>query len=214
MSPAFQPSPVGAALTGYVDRQRALGFRYDNELGILQELDAFLAEHEHSALTARGFNSWTRTLEHLTPQGRRKKMRIVYRFTLHCRQTAPECFVPDPALFPSPSPAPAPWIFTERQILALLEQAGQLQSTPHSPLRAHVYRLAVVLLLCWKPICITVLPPIVNPLKPLIAALIAPAAARAPSHPESIVPTVKLVAAIDRPCPTGVLSASSKLSGR
>ena len=146
MSPTLQSSPLGTAITAYVDRQRSLGFKYDNELQILQELDTFLAEYDYSELTACSFNNWALTLEHLTPQGRRKKMRIVYRFTLDCRQTAPECFVPDPALFPSPSPAPAPWIFTERQIPALLEQAGQLQSTPHSPLRAHVYRLAVVLL--------------------------------------------------------------------
>ena len=146
MSPAAHPSPLGTVITAYVDRQRSLGFQYDNEARILQALDAFLAERDHSELTAASFNGWALTLEHLTPQGRRKKMRIVYRFTLHRRHTAPECFVPNPSLFPSPAPAPDPWIFSEHQILALLQQAGQLQPAPHSPLRAHVYRLAVVLL--------------------------------------------------------------------
>ncbi len=146
MSPASQPSPLGKAISAYLDRQRSLGFQYDNELRILRELDTFLAAYGHSELTADSFNSWALTLEHLTPQGRHKKMRIVYKFTLHLRQTVPECFVPVPALFPSPSPAPAPWIFSEPQVLALLDQAGKLQPTPHSPLRAHVYRLAVVLL--------------------------------------------------------------------
>lgn len=146
MSPALQPSPLGAAITAYVARQRSLGFKYDNEIRILQELDTFLAEHDHSDLTACSFNSWTLTLEHLTPQGRRKKMRIVYRFTLHLRRTAPECFVPAPARFPAPAPAPVPWIFSEQQILALLEQTAKLEPAPHSPLRPHVYRLGVVLL--------------------------------------------------------------------
>lgn len=146
MSPASPSSPLGAAITTYVDRQRSLGLQYDKEARILQQLDTFLAESDHSDLTASGFNDWALTLEHLTPQGRRKKMRIVYRFTLHRRRTTPQCFVPDPAQFPAPSPAPAPWIFSEQQILALLEQTGQLQPAPQSPLRAHVYRLAVVLL--------------------------------------------------------------------
>lgn len=146
MSPASPPSPLGAAITAYLDRQRSLGFQYDNELRILRELDTFLAAYGHSELTADSFNSWALTLEHLTPQGRHKKMRIVYKFTLHLRQTVPECFVPDPAQFPSPSPAPTPWIFSEQQILSLLEQTGQLEPTPHSPLRPHVYRLGVVLL--------------------------------------------------------------------
>ena len=146
MSPAAQTSPLGAAITAYVDRQRSLGCKSDNAARVLQELDPFLAESDHSELTASSFNAWALTLEQLTPQGRRKKMRIVYRFTLHLRHTAPECFVPDPAQFPAPAPAPAPWIFREQQILALLEQAGQLQPAPPAPLPAHVYRLAVVLL--------------------------------------------------------------------
>lgn len=146
MSPATQPTPLGAAVTAYLARQRSLGFKYDNEARILRELDTFLAASDHRELTAASFNDWALTLEHLTPQGRRKKMRIVYRFTLQLRQRIPECFVPDPAQFPARAPAPAPWIFSEQQILALLAQAGQLRPARHSPLCAHVYRLAVVLL--------------------------------------------------------------------
>ena len=104
MSPASPPSPLGAAITAYVDRQRSIGFKYRNGARILQELDAFLTEHDPSELTASSCNDWALTLGHLTPQGRRKKMRIVYRFTLHLRHTALQCFVPDPALFPTASP--------------------------------------------------------------------------------------------------------------
>ncbi len=146
MTAPAQPSPLGAPISAYVHRQRSLGFQYDNEARILQELDAFLAGHGHSELTSEGFRDWALTLEPLQPQGRLKKLRIVRNFTLHHRRTAPECFVPDPAGFPAPAPAPAPWIFTEQQVLALLEQAAQFQSPPHSPLCPRVYRLAVALL--------------------------------------------------------------------
>ena len=103
MTVPAQPSPLGPAITAYIDRKRSLGFKYDNEARILQELDAFLAGHGLSELTSEGFGDWALTLEPLKPQGRLKKMRIVRNFTLHHRRTAPECFVPDPARFPTPS---------------------------------------------------------------------------------------------------------------
>lgn len=73
-------------------------------------------------------------------------MRIVRRFALYRRRTEPNCFVPDPAQFPNAAPPPKPCILSGQQILALLQQAGQLKSATGSPLRAAVYRLAVVLL--------------------------------------------------------------------
>lgn len=146
MSPPARHAPLSPVIASYLDRQRALGFRYDNEARILEALDGFLSEHGHTALTADSFAAWTLTLEPLTPQGRRKKMQIVRRFTLDLRRSAPDCFVPDPAQFPSPSAPPRPWILTSQQVLALLEQTEQLPSPSHSPLCAAVYRLAVVLL--------------------------------------------------------------------
>ena len=134
------------AITAYIDRRRSLGFKCDNEARILHELDAFLAGQGRSELTSEGMHDWALTLEPLKLQGRLKKMRIVSRFTLHRRRAAAECFMPDPARFPTPSPAPAPWILTERQVPALLEQAGQFQSPPHSPLRPRADRLALVVL--------------------------------------------------------------------
>ena len=135
-------SPLGPAITCYIDRQRSLGFKYDNEARILHALDGLLAQHGHSDLTADSFAARALTLEQLKPQGRRKRMQIVRKFTLYRRRTAPDCFVPDPAQFP----APRPCILSQQQILTLLQQAGQLKSAADSPLRAAVNRLAVVLL--------------------------------------------------------------------
>ncbi len=139
-------SALGPEISSYLDRQRALGFKYDYEASILEALDRFLSQHGHTALTANSFAAWALTLERLTPQGRRKKMQIVRRFTLYCRRSTADCFVPDPAQFPSPAAPPAPWILSSQQVLTLLEQAGQLPAPTHSPLCAAVYRMAVVLL--------------------------------------------------------------------
>ena len=146
MSAPSHRSTLGSAISAYLDRQRSLGFKYDNEARVLAALDGFLREHGHTALTAGSFDAWALTLETLTPQGRRKKMQIVRRFTLYRRRSDPGCFVPDPSRFPSPSAPPSPWILSSQQVLALLEQTGKLQSPPHSPLCAAVYRLGVVLL--------------------------------------------------------------------
>ena len=40
-------SPLGPAITCYIDRQRSLGFKYDNEARILHALDGSLAQHGH-----------------------------------------------------------------------------------------------------------------------------------------------------------------------
>ena len=139
-------SPLGPAITAYIDRQRSLGFKYDSEARILHALDGFLAEGGHSGLTAATSAARALTLEQLKPRGRRKKMQIVRKFTLYRRRTSPDCFVPDPAQFPAPSPSPRPCILSRQQVLALLQQAARVKSAPDSPLRAAVYRLAVVLL--------------------------------------------------------------------
>ncbi len=92
------------------------------------------------------FAAWDRTLARLTPEKRREFMRIVRKLALCLRRTDPSSFVPDPQQFPARGPAQPPFIFSELQILALLEKAAQLPATANSPLRATVYRLAVVLL--------------------------------------------------------------------
>jgi integrase len=62
------------------------------------------------------------------------------------RRTAPDYFVPDPALFPRPHPRSQPYIFTEHDILVLLRTTDALRTRPNSPLCSAVFRLAIVLL--------------------------------------------------------------------
>jgi integrase/recombinase XerD len=62
------------------------------------------------------------------------------------RRTDPGCFVPEPSGFPAPHPPQRPHIFTEEQIARLLSVTADLGPASTSPLRAEVYRLAIVLL--------------------------------------------------------------------
>jgi integrase/recombinase XerD len=132
-----------------VGLKTALGRRFDGERRILQALDAFLrADRGGSAdLTPESLSRWTQTLTHVSPTVRRKRLQIVRNLCLYRRRTEPDCFVPDPVLFPAcHPPRRPPYIFTPAEIVRLLRATRALERTPGSPLRPEVFRLAIVLL--------------------------------------------------------------------
>ena len=57
-----------------------------------------------------------------------------------------DCFVPNKLLFPSNHPPILPHIFTDNQISCLLKAVNALPPSSVSPLRAVVFRLAIILL--------------------------------------------------------------------
>src|SRR5947199_2705581 len=73
-------------------------------------------------------------------------MQHVNNFCLYRRRTEPQCFVPDPALFPKPHQKLQPYIFTRQDVARLLQAASGLKRVPCSPLRPEVIRLAIILL--------------------------------------------------------------------
>lgn len=141
-------SKIGALMTSYVTLKQALGRRFGAEVDVLAHLDHFLVaqRHDASTLTPESFASWCLTLDHLKATVRRGRMRVVRNLCLYVRRTDPACFVPDPACFPTPHESIRPHIFSEDQIVRLLRLTGELTSASTSPLRAEVFRLAIVLL--------------------------------------------------------------------
>lgn len=138
-------SKLRIVIRRYIALKRALGRKFDLESYQLARLDRFLASHK-SDLAIETFSAWCARLKHLTPRGRRLRLRIVYNLCIYRRRTEPDCFVPDPSQFP---PLPArrkPHIFTEAEICALLRGTNSLVPHPCSPLHRHAARLAVVLL--------------------------------------------------------------------
>lgn len=140
-------SALAPTIASFLALKKALGRRYSAETNVLEHLDRFLAAQRPkiSALTADAFAAWCLTLAHLTSTVRRKRMRTVRNLCLYLRRTAPACFVPDASNFPAPHSALRPHIFTEEQIVRLLRAAAELPPASRSPLRAAVYRLAIVL---------------------------------------------------------------------
>lgn len=141
-------SALGPQISSYLTLKKALGRRFANETSVLAHLDRFLVAQRPapSAITPDNFAAWSLTLAHLTPTVRRTRMRIVRNLCLYLQRSDAGCFVPDKSSFPAPHAPRPPHIFTEEQIVRLLRVAGELRPAPTSPLRADVYRLAVVLL--------------------------------------------------------------------
>ena len=137
-------SAVGPVIVRYVDLKRALGGRAETMEHILAQVDRFLG---HAVdLTRETFAAWCSSIKPLAASTRRQRMRTVYHLCLFRQRSEPTCFVPDPSQFPPRQPRPRPHIFSEDEITQLLLAADDLTSSPLSPLRPQVCRLAVVLL--------------------------------------------------------------------
>jgi hypothetical protein len=111
-------SRLAPTLKRYVDLKRALGRRFDEATRTLQLLDRFLQDQtiRYPDLNAAAFQAWCQTQEHLASGVRRGRMREVYNFCLYRLRTEPQCFVPDPVLFPKPHQRLQPYIFSEQKL--------------------------------------------------------------------------------------------------
>jgi integrase len=69
-----------------------------------------------------------------------------HAFCLYRRRTEPDCFLPDPGLFPPYHQSLRPHIFTESEVARLLDATSSLNRGPSTPLRPELTRLAIVLL--------------------------------------------------------------------
>jgi integrase/recombinase XerD len=144
-------TPFRSSLAPVIDRyltlKTALGRRYQVEEGVFRSLDAFLAEGNADDLSSELFRQWAAAQGRLSSSVRRNWLRNVRNLCLYRRRTEPACFVPDAADFPPDHQHVRPYIFTDAEIGALLVAAGTLSKTRRGgPLRAHVLRLAIVLL--------------------------------------------------------------------
>ena len=145
---AMFSSRLAPPLKRYVDLKRALGQRFNPQTRTLQSLDQFLQAHatKFPDLNGAAFRDWCQTQEHVAAGVRRVRMQQVYNFCLYRRRTEPQCFVPDPTLFPKPHQRLQPYIFSEPEIAKLLRAASGLRRVPSSSLRPEVIRVAIVLL--------------------------------------------------------------------
>lgn len=138
-------SSIGEIIARYLALKLSLGRKYLTEYKILRDLDSFLYKSQ-SSLTAESFVAWCYTKSHLNTTVQRKRMQVVRNFCLYRKRKELLCFVPDLLQFPKASPLPQAYIFTEVDIIRLLDSINQLKPNIRSPLRRENFRLALILL--------------------------------------------------------------------
>ncbi len=139
---------LSLSINRYLELKRALGRQFTTESRVLERLNEFFARIGATDFTLTEFEQWDKTQTHLAPSTRRNRMQVVRSYCLYRRRTEPHCFVPDQRLFPESNQTIRPHIFSDAEIVRLLETAAQLPVVPNSPLRPEVFRLAIVLLYC------------------------------------------------------------------
>ena len=141
-------SALGTTISRYLELNIALGKTYENPILTLRTLDQFLSQFPRSSqdLTSETFQAWCQSQSHLAPRVRLYRMQIVRRFCSYRRRTVPDCFVPDPTLFPRAGQTITPHIFSESEVAQLLAAASRLERRFCAPLRPEAIRLAIVLL--------------------------------------------------------------------
>lgn len=138
-------SLFAADIVRYLTVKQALGREYDGVRRVLAHVDHFVTTRGGD-LTPATFAGWCLTLQHLASGTRRRRMQIVRNFCLYRRRGLPAAFVPDERLFPPEHQVVRPHLFTEAEVLRLLDRVNALPPAPTSPLRRENLHLAIVIL--------------------------------------------------------------------
>jgi integrase/recombinase XerD len=129
----------------YLTVKQALGREYDGVRRVLAHVDHFLTTRGED-LTPDTFAGWCLTLKHLASGTRRHRMQVVRNFCRYKRRRVPTAFLPDERLFPSDHQVVRPHLFTEAEVLRVLDFVNALPHAPTSPLRRENLHLAIVIL--------------------------------------------------------------------
>ena len=139
-------SAIGPLITRYLAMKRASGRRTVYLAYIFRYLDRFLVSSDASDLTREMFQAWSESMSSLHANTRAARLRAVYHFCLFRRREQPDSFVPDPEQFPPWRPRALPYIFSEANIVRLLDAAGGLAPYSALPWHCAVSRIGIVIL--------------------------------------------------------------------
>jgi integrase len=133
-------------LSKYVSLKQALGRRFDADRRTLLHLDQFLCDASED-LTPDSFKKWCASMTSVCSNTRLARIGTVRNFCLYRQRSVPDCFIPDRLLFPAPTrPVMQPYIFSEADVVRLLDHTALVPNSVRSPLREDATRLAIILL--------------------------------------------------------------------
>jgi integrase/recombinase XerD len=129
----------------YVGLRQVLGYIVRSDEKLLKDFVAFLASHYfHGPIRAQWAIEWAcLPAPGRGPSGQATRLKVVRGFLSHVRATWPETEVPGPGSL-APIRRPIPYLYTEREIAALLQAAAALG--PRNALRPYTYVTLIGLL--------------------------------------------------------------------
>lgn len=130
------------ALADYLSLRRSLGYQLQRSEKLLHQFLDFLEGAGATTLTTRNAVAWACQSERASPRWHAQRLSVVRAFAnyLHPQDAAVE--VPSPDLLPWQSQRASPYLYTEAEVVALMEAARTLRS----PLRALTYQTLIGLL--------------------------------------------------------------------
>src|SRR2546430_15438640 len=130
-------SALRQALKDYLDIRRALGFDLRTPAWCLSTLVTFLEEQGASHITTAMAVRWAMQPPDGAPANWARRLGIVRQFAAWHRTMDPRTEMPPTGLIPHRYRRKPPYIYTDEQIVMLVEAAGALPSS--KGLRGHTY---------------------------------------------------------------------------
>jgi integrase/recombinase XerD len=117
-----------AALTDYLELRRSLGFtlRRDAKL-LIQFLDWLEGQDKHTITVADAL-VWVRLPENASPSWLRARMGPLRGFATYLHTLDPAVEVPAPGLFGGPPARAVPYLYSDTEIIMLIEQTASLST--------------------------------------------------------------------------------------
>ncbi len=134
-------SPLRSALADYLTVRRALGYKLDKAEWMLGKFIAYLEERGEQTIRTEHAVAWA-VLPGGAPSWHCMRLTVVRGFAAYLQTIDPACEVPGADLMRARCPRMTPYIYSERQISALIEATQTLRGTH----RVATYRTLIGLL--------------------------------------------------------------------
>ena len=128
----------------YLTIRRALGFKLVGEGHLLAEFVAFADAAGQRTVTTEAALQWARLPASGSPAYLSRRLRAVRAFARFLQASDPACEVPPLELLPASKYRPTPYLYSDKEILALMAAARELRP----PLRAATFETLIGLLAC------------------------------------------------------------------
>ena len=137
-TPAFR-SVLADRLSDFVKLKRLGGVAPQSQIALLGPFDRFLEQERFrgSWPTLQVVERYLATTKHLHPGTRANRLSVVRQLCRYLRQFEPECYIPDRTSKRERRPSRLPHIFSDAEVRALLQAAGDLR--PANSLRPQTY---------------------------------------------------------------------------